>query len=302
MTSLATTAKDSDPVDHEQYEAIEQIKMVARARKLRAARLLAERIQTAADGSRTFVRFGPAQRLEHQLLLVTFTGLAATGLLQHYSQATAVGLIINVLGGVDTLRIIHHVAAIVMILQCIYHVEQILVLWFVKRQLGAMWPGWRDVRDLVHMLRYNLGLAPQRPEFDRFSIEEKLEYWALLWGTPLMIVTGLVMWFPTLSTMALPGDAVPVSRALHAWEAILATLAILTWHMYHTVIKERNTSIFTGTMTEHEMQHSHPVEYRRIVAAYDYLQRMVTGKTGSAHTDLSKEVRHQEAASLRQAN
>jgi cytochrome b subunit of formate dehydrogenase len=129
-------------------------------------------------------------------------------------------------------------------------------------------------------------------------MEEKLEYWALLWGTLLMIITGVIMWFPTLATSVLPGDVIPISRALHGWEAILAILAILTWHMYHTVIKEQNRSIFTGTMTEAEMQHGHPLEYRRILAAHQYLQKMASQKKTKednlAHSEIvSKETRHE---------
>ncbi len=137
-----------------------------------------------------------------------------------------------------------------------------------------MWPYLKDFKDLIQMVKFNLGLVKERPEFDRFTAEEKIEYWALIWGTVLMIITGLIMWFPITATSVLPGDIIPVSRALHGWEAVLATLAILTWHTYHVVIKERNRSIFTGIMTEEEMRHNHPLEYRRILAAYEYLQRI----------------------------
>jgi len=266
-------AKDSQTaVPPEETASLEQMKRKALARKLRAARALASRMQVLPDGSRVFLRFNRAQRREHQILIITFTTLAVTGLLQRYSENTVLSFIISILGGIDTLRVFHHLAAIVFILQSLYHVGIIASVWFVKRELGSMWPRWKDLTDLLQMLKFNLGLTGTRPEFDRFSIEEKLEYWALLWGTPLMILTGVMMWFPIQVTRFLPGDAIPVSRAIHAWEAILATLAILTWHMYHTVIKQRNRSIFTGFMTEAEMKHEHPLEYRRILTAYEYLQ------------------------------
>jgi len=55
--------------------------------------------------------------------------------------------------------------------------------------------------------------------------------------------------------------------------AVLAVLAILTWHMYHTVVKESNQSIFTGVMSEEEMEELHTLEYRRILAAVEYVQK-----------------------------
>ncbi|NPA92746.1 MAG: hypothetical protein GXO56_03595, partial [Chloroflexi bacterium] len=176
--------------------------------------------------------------------------------------------------GAEALRTVHHLAAIFMIAVSIYHVWTIFETWFVKRERGAMWPRMQDLKDLIQMIKYNLGMADTRPAYDRFSIEEKMEYWALLWGQTLMIVTGLIMWFPVVFTWVLPGEAVPISRALHSWEAILATLAILTWHTYHAHIKVHNRSIFTGYMTEEEMLHEHPLEYERILAAYEFVQKV----------------------------
>lgn len=254
--------------------SFEQIKKKARARKLRAARSLAGRMQVTTNGTRVFIRFSQAQRLEHQLLIVSFTTLAITGLLQRYSEYYLPGAIINDLGGIDTIRTIHHLAAVLMILQSVYHLGYILAIWFVKRERGSMWPYLSDFLNLFRMLSYNVGLAKERPQFDRFTPEEKIEYWALLWGTPLMIITGLFLWFPTIVTRLLPGEAIPIALALHTWEAVLATLAILTWHMYHVLIKERNLSIFNGKMSEEQMRHEHPLEYRRIIAAHDYLQKI----------------------------
>ena len=90
----------------------------------------------------------------------------------------------------------------------------------------------------------------------------------------VMGVTGFIMWFPLLVTAILPGQVFAVAQALHRWEAILAVLAILTWHMYHGCIKDGNRSIFTGLMSEEEMQHMHPLEYQRILAADAYLKKM----------------------------
>jgi hypothetical protein len=60
--------------------------------------------------------------------------------------------------------------------------------------------------------------------------------------------------------------------------------------MYHTNIKEKNRSIFNGTMTEEEMQHAHPLEYRRILAAHELWQRIGDGGDGRGE--------HQAAAGI----
>lgn len=269
---MATTSLTRET--HTDEISVEQIKREALDRRIRTARSLAERIQVEPDGSRVFVRFQPSERREHTILMLTFGTLAVTGLLQTFSSLPPVGLLIQFVGGVDAIRVIHRLAAIISAGQSVFHVWRILETWFVKRQRGGMWPHLRDFRNLVQMVMFNIGLTKEMPQFDRFTIEEKLEYWALLWGQLVMGTTGFVMWFPLIVTAILPGEVFPVAQALHRWEAILAALAILTWHMYHGCIKDGNRSIFTGTMSEVEMQHMHPLEYQRILAAHEYLIRL----------------------------
>ncbi len=276
MTTSTWTSNNGGN-DHPRGEAgasITRIKQKARARKLRSIRRLASQVQIGPDGTRSFIRFSRAQRIEHAILIASFGTLVVTGLLQTFSDLAAVGFVIRLAGSIDTLRMIHHLAAVVLIAQSAYHVVKMLEVWIVQRERGAMWPQFQDLFDLIQMIKFNLGLTEERPEFDRFTIEEKLEYWAMLWGTPLMIVTGLILWFPSVFTRILPGELVPIALALHGWEAKLATLAILTWHTYNVIIKETNRSVFTGTMTEQEMQHSHPLEYRRILAAHEFLLKL----------------------------
>ena len=259
-------------------EAMEKMKKRARASKMRSALELAEQVKVMPDGSRMFVRFSRGEIFEHWVLLVSFSTLGFTGLMQRYAGIYIVGLLINVVfGGIDTLRVIHHLAAIAFGLQSIYHAFKILYFWFVRREPGAMFPMLKDLTDMIGMIRYNAGFAKQRPQFDRYTVEEKLEYWALIWGTLVMGLTGLMQWFPTITTQYLPGSAIPIARVAHSLEAVLAVAAIIMWHMYHSVIKEHNQSIFNGLMSEHEMQENHALEYQRIMTAYEYVQKVKSG-------------------------
>jgi cytochrome b subunit of formate dehydrogenase len=263
---------------HGENKAAEAMKKRNRAIRMRSAVELAEQVKLQHDGSRMFVRFSRGEIIEHWVLLVSFSTLGLTGLLQRYAGIYIIGLLINVVfGGIDTLRVIHHLAAIAFGLQSIYHGFKILYFWFVKRELGSMFPMFKDLTDMVDMIKYNAGLAKKRPQFDRYTVEEKLEYWALIWGTVVMGLTGLMQWFPTITTQYLPGEAIPIARVAHSLEAVLAVAAIAMWHMYHSVIKERNQSIFNGLMSEHEMQENHPLEYQRIMAAYEYVQKVKSG-------------------------
>jgi formate dehydrogenase subunit gamma len=280
---LSTTPQASGAYTEEEI-SVEQIKKETLNRRIQAARSLAERMQVAPDGSRVFVRFSASQRLEHLILMVSFGTLAVTGLLQTLSFLPPIALVVQLLGGVDAIRTIHRLAALVSAIQSVYHLWRILELWFVKRERGSMWPCARDLANLVQMIKFNVGLTNTRPQFDRFTIEEKLEYWALLWGQLVMGITGFIMWFPLVVTEVFPGQVFPAAQLLHRWEAILAALAILTWHMYHGCIKDRNRSIFTGLMSEEEMMHMHPLEYQRILAADEYLKRIAEVNAAAGET------------------
>ncbi len=232
----------------------------------REAQEAAARIQTGLDGKRIFLRFTLGQRIEHQLLIVSFTILAVTGLPQRFANTAIGALALQLLGGIETARQIHHLFAAVFIIESIYHVGLFMYNLVVHGRWGAIWPNLDDMRHFIQMLRLNFGLSKEHLQFGRYTFEEKMEYWALVWGGVVMIATGFIQWFPMFITRWLPGAVIPIARAFHGWEAILAVLAILTWHAYHAVFKHFNKSIFTGYMTEEEMREEHPAEL-------EYLER-----------------------------
>lgn len=100
----------------------------------------------------------------------------------------------------------------------------------------------------------------------RYTFEEKMEYWAFVWGTAVMVATGFMMWNPLATVKFLPGEAIPAAKAAHGGEAVLAVLAIIIWHMYGVHVKRFNKSMFTGKMSEEDMLHEHPLELADIKA------------------------------------
>jgi cytochrome b subunit of formate dehydrogenase len=215
---------------------------------------------------RSYERFHWAQRAAHLLLLTTFTLLAATGLPQKYALQGWARFMILGFGGIEMARTIHHTAAIVLMLLTIYHMVDAGYKIFVRRVPLSMLPGVKDVRDGWQALTYNLGIARTRPQMGRYTWEEKLEYWALVWGTVIMAITGFMMWNPITTTRLLPGEVIPAAKAAHGGEAFLAVAAIILWHMYSVHVKRFNKSMFTGKMTEEEMLHEHPLELADIKA------------------------------------
>ena len=109
---------------------------------------------------------------------------------------------------------------------------------------------------------YNLGLSKTTPQFKRFSYVEKAEYWALVWGNIVMIVTGFLLWFDNFFVKFLPDGFLEVALVFHFYEAILASLAILIWHLYSTIFNPHvypmNPSWLTGKMPRDMFIYEHP--------------------------------------------
>ena len=207
-----------------------------------------------------YLRFHWTQRVEHVLLILTFSTLAFTGLAQKYANAGVSQAILRGLGGIENTRTIHHFAAALMMFEAIYHLAVMGYKVFVRRSRMTMLPTLKDIGDALQSLLYNVGRRKQRPQGERYTFEEKAEYWALIWGTAIMALTGFMMWNPIATTHFLPGQVIPAAKAAHGAEAVLAVLAIILWHMYGVHLRRFNKSMWTGTMTEEEMIHEHPLE------------------------------------------
>ncbi len=212
----------------------------------------------------TIIRFGPIERTEHIFLLISFTILAITGLVQKFPNHSISLNTIRLLGGIDSTRTIHHISAIVLILLSIFHIFYVGYKIYVLKRPLSMLPGMKDVRDAVNLLKYNVGLDKQPPEMDRYNFGEKIEYWAVVWGTLVMAVSGYMLWNPVLTTRIFPGEFIPAAKMAHGYEAILAVLSILIWHVWHVHIKHFNKSIFTGRISVDEMEEEHALELEKI--------------------------------------
>ncbi len=240
----------------------------------------AARLQRGVDGELYVIRFSPAQRVEHLLLIASFTMLALTGLAQRYAATSLGTLLLRLLGGIETSRQIHHIFALLFFLESVYHLLVFVYDVFVKRQRSEILPNREDLKQLGEMLRYNLGKSDKHPHFGRYTFEEKMEYWALVWGALVMGITGAMQWFPTLVARWLPGSVIPIARAIHGWEAVLAVATIAVWHTYHVLIKTRNTSMFTGKLSIAQMEEEHPAELEFILWAVSKLEEL-QGDTGT---------------------
>ncbi len=208
---------------------------------------------------RTVVRMSIRQRVQHAILLISFITLVITGFALAYPDSW-LGLVM----GESFRRIGHRVAAVGLIVVGLYHGLYIACTREGRQSLKDMLPRLKDGFDIRDNLGYLVGLRSDRAAFGRFGYPEKAEYWALVWGWFVMGLTGIMMWFKVGVGHWFPRWSVDVAMAIHFYEAVLATLAILVWHFYGVIfdpdVYPINLAFWDGKMSKELYHEEHPLD------------------------------------------
>ena len=212
-----------------------------------------------------YERLNLSERMQHILTLTTFFTLVITGFALKYKWSIP---FLSDMANVWLRGTVHRVAAVLMTATCFYHLYYAIFTERGRDHLVRMIPKLQDARDVVGMMRYYAGLDGHRPKFGRFSYIEKAEYLALVWGSVVMAVTGFLLWFQDAALKHLPMWALDVATIVHYYEAILATLAIIVWHLYYVIINPdfapMSLTWIDGKLSRHHMEHEHPLELQEI--------------------------------------
>jgi formate dehydrogenase gamma subunit len=223
------------------------------------------------DPSRTVVRMNRNQRIQHFLLLTSFFILVLSGFALAWPESLFAKIFVN-----EAIRRINHrVAAVVMLGLGLYHVAYMVGTKEGRQGLKDFWFNIKDARDVIGVMKYYLGRSHQHPRMGRFTYAEKAEYWALVWGTIVMGVTGLMLWFSVEVTawFNLPRWWVDVATLIHFYEAVLATLAIIIWHLYAVIfdpdVYPVNWAMYDGRMREDQFRHEHEAEWEKMQQTED---------------------------------
>jgi cytochrome b subunit of formate dehydrogenase len=238
-----------------------------------------------------FLRMNLAERLQHGLLILSFGVLVLTGLPLFFPDARVFRSLFAS-GNAYSLRgALHRAAAVLLVLDLAWHFGHTMFAKRGRENFKEMIPGIKDLRDAVTLFGYSAGFPgflhrkgifrkffdrhpfwrfEKPPEYGRYSFIEKFEYWAVAWGSLIMIVSGFFMWNVGLSLKLFPLWVHDVFVIAHGYEALLALLAIIVSHMYNVHL---NPEVFPmsriwldGKITGREIRTRHPLEYRRILA------------------------------------
>jgi cytochrome b subunit of formate dehydrogenase len=239
-------------------------------RKLMRLRFSAERRaaeRRAAQAAHAQLRMLPFERLEHAVLALSFLALIWTGFaLKYPDQWWARPLLLR--GSLSLRGIIHRISACVFITVTVTHLVSLIVNRELRKHWKEMLPDIRDPREALSNFAYNLGLGDQPPGKSAHSYVEKAEYWAVVWGSVIMIATGLMLWANNLALRFLPKVWLDVATSVHFYEALLATLAIVVWHLYSAIfdpdVYPLNTAFLTGkSVPPVESAEPRPWEHRQ---------------------------------------
>jgi formate dehydrogenase gamma subunit len=216
----------------------------------------------------TFKRFHTTRIIEHWVQLLTFSALVVTGLSQRFYTLDLSRWFILHAGGIDSVRLIHRYAGIVFTCAVAAHILAAVFGLVIKKWQPSMVITKNDFLNAVHNIKYYLGKEQYPAPGGRYSYTQKFEYWGILTGGLLMIVTGAVLWKPLFITRFMTGEIIPAAKVLHSNEALVVFLIISIWHIYNAIFSPEvfplNMSIFTGSLSRERMVHEHVLELESI--------------------------------------
>jgi cytochrome b subunit of formate dehydrogenase len=230
----------------------------------------------ARAAARQYQRFDAFTRKLHLVMLLSFFTLALTGMVLKFSDMEWAQQLAALVGGFSTTGVLHRVAALTLITVFLIHVRDV---WRKKRRSGLTWRQYltapnslvfnrRDALELWQSIKWFLGRGP-RPRYGRYTYWEKFDYFAVFWGMLIIGSTGLMLWFPEVFTVILPGSLVNVANIIHSDEALLAVAFIFTVHFFNTHFRPdkfpMDPVIFTGHVSVEELKRDKPREYDELV-------------------------------------
>jgi len=174
-------------------------------------------------------------RLAHGSMMVSFPILVVTGFALTYPDAFWSRPLLHWESSLGLRGVVHRAAATVMTLGFLFHFAHLAVDRRARACIAAMAPKLSDVHEFRERLAYYLGRRPQPPLSPPLGYIEKAEYLALIWGTLVMMATGFLLWFDNVTLQFLPKWVADAATAVHFYEAVLASLAILVWHLYWVI-------------------------------------------------------------------
>lgn len=213
-------------------------------------------------------RFSLNQRIQHVIAMLSILVLCITGLALRYHDTWLGRAMISVEGGFETRGILHRAAALVLVGLAAYHLLYLLFSDQGHSDLKKIAPSLRDFSNLLGVIRSSVSGSKERLlPFGKFNLRQKVQYFGVILGSALMIVTGFILWFETQSMALMPKWMVDLTAIVHGAEGLLIFVILLLWHFYNVHLNPESFPMsrtwLTGRMSAKELRDRHPLEYER---------------------------------------
>jgi cytochrome b subunit of formate dehydrogenase len=181
------------------------------------------------------VRMHRFERFQHLWLIISFTLLVWSGFALRYPDSWWAQPVSHWEAKFPVRGTVHRTAAVIMLAVGLMHAVSLIVSGGLRRHWKTLWPRRKDVPEFLFNTAYSVGLTNRKPLVSSHSYIEKIEYWAVVWGTAVMAITGFMLWLNRYTLQWIPKLWLDVAASIHFYEAVLATLAIVIWHFYMVI-------------------------------------------------------------------
>jgi cytochrome b subunit of formate dehydrogenase len=215
-------------------------------------------------------RFDTHLMLQHYLIMIGVTLAGILGLAQAFPDwAVARWFVEGVWGGLEAKRHFHHYFAYIVDFTVFYYIFYLIYKFFIKKEkLGAMLPTFKDLKDFVHMNLYIFGIKKEEPRYGRYTFGQKIDFYIIIIGLPILSLTGLSMYYTTVSFHILTPMGIALCAVIHRSVAIFLAWFILSVHLYYAHLALNlfpvNTVILTGKMPKARYQALFPLDHERL--------------------------------------
>jgi len=174
------------------------------------------------------------ERWQHAFLMITFVLLAYSGFALKFPDTAWARVLAHMEEG--TRQALHRWTALVFCLLGAYHMAYLGLTRQGRRRVVDMLPRIGDVKAALGCTAFYLGIREKPSKAQGFyNYAEKMEYWALIWGSIIMASTGGILVFNDLALQYFPLWISDLATMIHYYEAVLACLAIVVWHLYGVI-------------------------------------------------------------------
>ena len=214
------------------------------------------------------VRFNLIVRIQHIVLFITLIVLLITGLSLVFYDSSLVKFIIELEGGLQNRGQIHIIFAFILMALGVFHFLYIIFSDKGQNEISEIKYKKKDFKDFIIGFKYNFRISKQKPQFARYNLAQKFQYWGVVFGCIIMIITGIILLLKVWQIgMIVPKWIWDITVLVHSYEGMLIFLVLFVWHIYDVHLSPNVFPMdkiwLTGKMSKEELKENHPLEYEK---------------------------------------